>query len=160
MKEMINRATHIVERDLIVGNGTSRDEENIVPWADLWMLVSHGFLEPPFDPIAPRGVPDSSSHRKAVAVVVPPIREHDDDGQSGRPRATVATHTLEIEGLAEPERSRDHQSSSYRWVGFFSSATVSFQRPLRRRAASTARPARVCMRFMKPCSRLRGIRFG
>jgi hypothetical protein len=37
---------------------------------------------------------------------------------------------------------------------------VSFQRPLARRALRTRRPLRVDMRFMKPCSRLRGMRLG
>ena len=45
-------------------------------------------------------------------------------------------------------------------VNFFSSETVNYQRPLRRRAATTARPPRLAMRLRKPCSRLRGIRFG
>jgi hypothetical protein len=38
--------------------------------------------------------------------------------------------------------------------------TVSRQRPLSLRACSTLRPARVLMRSMKPCLRLRGMRFG
>src|SRR2546429_6901387 len=37
---------------------------------------------------------------------------------------------------------------------------LKFQRPLARRALSTRRPLRVAMRFIKPCSRLRGIRLG
>ena len=37
---------------------------------------------------------------------------------------------------------------------------VSFQRPLARRAFRTRRPLRVDMRFIKPCSRLRGMRLG
>jgi hypothetical protein len=48
----------------------------------------------------------------------------------------------------------------FRCVGLFSVLIESECRPLRRRAASTARPALVCMRFMKPCTRLRGMRFG
>lgn len=45
-------------------------------------------------------------------------------------------------------------------VNFFSSETVSLWRPLRRRAARTARPVREAIRSRKPCFRLRGMRLG
>lgn len=45
-------------------------------------------------------------------------------------------------------------------VGLYSVLTVNEWRPLRRRAASTWRPAFVAIRFMKPCSFLRFRRRG
>ena len=45
-------------------------------------------------------------------------------------------------------------------VNFFSSRTVSFQRPLARRRRRMSRPPLLDMRLRKPCSRRRGMRFG
>lgn len=61
-----------------------------------------------------------------------------------------------VGGFVEQHRKKHY----FFCVGLYSVLTVSEWRPLRRRAARTARPVRVRMRFMKPCSRLRGMRFG
>lgn len=58
-----------------------------------------------------------------------------------------------------PQRLSD-QRCHFFWVGLYSVLTERLCRPLRLRLASTRRPPLVLIRFINPCSRFLGIRFG
>lgn len=148
-------------RDCGIGQRTTGNEHQIVTLLESRMEFAHGLAEPPFDPIPAHCLTDAPTNREAITIMLQTVRRYAQHEQPRRDRAPTSPNGLEIARAAESKPPRDHDTT-YRLfvVSFFSSETVSFQRPLSRRRFSTARPPRVLMRAKKPCTRLRRSRFG
>src|SRR4051812_41731286 len=127
-----------------------------MPGQDVGIAVPHGFADAPLHLIAYHRFSHPLSYRDAQPGGVCVVRRHVEDEQGVPPRATHRTDPLEIGGAAEALLAA-HLSAA---LAVWPYTTVSRIRPRSRRRRSTLRPPGVLIRLRKPCSRLRGMRFG
>jgi hypothetical protein len=113
--------------------------------------LGHQVPELALDPVAVYGVADRPAHHEPGPNrlgIVPQTRMHH-HGRRGSAHAAT-NHVTELSGPTQPVRSREHGRDQ----------AASRARPLRRRAPTMARPARVRMRRRKPCVLCRRRLFG
>jgi hypothetical protein len=129
----------------------------------------------PLDAVAHDGVSDATanhhSHPGRLVVFAGRRRAHE---QRVRPTLSVGAHPLKIGTSCETVLSA-HWPAGHALLAWIQwkiarllraidqraiGQMVSRLRPRRRRRRSTFRPPGEAMRFIKPCSRFRGIRFG
>ncbi len=117
--------------------------------------------------VAYDGTPHLTVHRKAhPGRLVAPRLQQQVRGEQGPAGATAGAHrTRELRALPHPSHCGEHLAITTGWPGprrrqARSGQTLTRARPLRRRAARIARPARVRMRSRNPCVFARRRLFG
>jgi hypothetical protein len=120
------------------------------------MAVANGFTDAPLHPVTYHRVSHPSSYRNAQSGRLTVVRSYEEDEERMPPGASLIAHALEVGGMAQAMCALHDRAALARSPY----TTVNRWRPRSRRRRRTLRPPGFIIRLRKPCSRLRGIRFG
>jgi hypothetical protein len=134
----------------------TRDDDDIMTWLEHAFVVIHQGAQSPLDQIPLHCVADTFADHEAEAVLRMGCANPTEGCCRAVHRAPSGANCRKI-GAGADALGPFHNPLPLAAARY---ATVRRQRPLRRRDLSTLRPLCVDMRLMKPCTRLRGIRFG